>query len=108
MGGNSIIDLICNEKIVGGHAAAKILCDRPHHKKRFARTTVKSPQYFVEGSHEGILDRETYEKVLAERARRAAAYKPRSGSYERNRFPFSSKGALRQVREVFHPKDGGG
>ena len=28
---------------------------------------------------------------MAERARRAAAYKPRSGGYERNRFPFSSK-----------------
>ena len=59
--------------------------------KEVRKNNGEKPQYFVEGSHEGILDRETYEKVLAERARRAAAYKPRSGSYERNRFPFSGK-----------------
>ena len=59
--------------------------------KEVRKNNGEKPQYFVEGSHEGILDRETYEKVLAERSRRASAYKPRSGNYERNRFPFSGK-----------------
>lgn len=37
--------------------------------KEVRKNNGEKPQYFVEGSHEGILDRETYEKVLAERAR---------------------------------------
>ncbi len=90
MGGNSIVDLICNEKIVGDMLLQKTFVVDPI-TKEVRKNNGEKPQYFVEGSHEGILDRETYEKVLAERARRASAYKPRSGSYERNRFPFSSK-----------------
>lgn len=90
LGGNSIIDLICNEKIVGDMLLQKSFVVDPITKEQ-RKNNGEKPQYFVEGSHEGILDRETYEKVLAERARRAAAYKPRSGGYERNRFPFSSK-----------------
>lgn len=90
MGGNSIVDLICNEKIVGDMLLQKTFVVDPI-TKEVRKNNGEKPQYFVEGSHEGILDRKTYEKVLAERARRAAAYKPRSGSYERNRFPFSGK-----------------
>lgn len=90
MGGNSIVDLICNEKIVGDMLLQKTFVVDPI-TKEVRKNNGEKPQYFVEGSHEGILDRETYEKVLAERARRAAAYKPRSGSYERNHFPFSGK-----------------
>lgn len=90
LGGNSIIDLICNEKIVGDMLLQKTFVVDPI-SKELRKNNGEKPQYFVESSHEGILDRETYEQVLAERARRAAAYKPRSGSYERNRFPFSSK-----------------
>ena len=90
MGGNSIVDLICNEKIVGDMLLQKTFVVDPI-TKEVRKNNGEKPQYFVEGSHDGILDRETYEKVLAERARRAAAYKPRSGSYERNRFPFSGK-----------------
>lgn len=90
MGGNSIVELICNEKIVGDMLLQKTFVVDPI-TKEIRKNNGEKPQYFVEGSHEGILDRETYEKVLAERARRAAAYQPRSGSYERNRFPFSGK-----------------
>src|SRR5699024_12631187 len=89
-GGTSIVDLSCNEKNVGDMLLQKTFVVDPI-TKEVRKNNGEKPQYFVEGSHEGILDRETYEKVLAERARRAAAYKPRSGSYERNRFPFSSK-----------------
>lgn len=90
MGGNSIVDLICNEKIVGDMLLQKTFVVDPI-TKEVRKNNGEKPQYFVEGSHEGILDRETYEKVLAERSRRASAYKPRSGNYERNRFPFSGK-----------------
>lgn len=90
MGGNAIIDLLCNEKIAGDMLLQKTFVADPI-SKELKKNNGEKPQYFVEGSHEPILDRETYEKVLAERARRVAAYKPRSGSYERNRFPFSSK-----------------
>lgn len=90
MGGNGIIDLLCNEKIAGDMLLQKTFVADPI-SKELRKNNGEKPQYFVESSHEPILDRETYEKVLAERARRAAAYKPRSGSYERNRFPFSGK-----------------
>lgn len=90
MTGNSIIDLLCNEKIAGDMLLQKTYVADPI-SKELKKNNGEKPQYFVESSHEPILDRETYEKVLAERARRAAAYKPRCGSYERNRFPFSSK-----------------
>ena len=90
LGGNSIVGLLCNEKIVGDMLLQKTFVTDPISKKQ-RKNNGEKPQYFVEGCHEGILDRETYEKILAERARRADTYKPRSGSYERNRFPFSGK-----------------
>lgn len=88
--GHGIIDLLCNEKIVGDMLLQKTFVEDPI-TKVVRPNNGEKPQYLVEGSHEPILDRETYEKVLAERARRASCYKPRSGGYERNRFPFSSK-----------------
>ncbi len=36
------------------------------------------PKYYVEGSHEGIIDRSTFEAVQAEMARRAEKAKPSS------------------------------
>ena len=44
------------------------------------------PQFYVEGSHEGILDKETYQKVLQEYRRRKAEGLRFYGEY-----PFSSR-----------------
>lgn len=90
MGGNSIIGLLCNEKIVGNMLLQKKFVVDPI-SKEVRKNTGELPQYFVEGSHEGILDQETYERILAERARRADACCPRSGTHEQFRFPFTQK-----------------
>lgn len=90
LSGNSIIGLLCNEKTVGDLLLQKSYRVDPITKKEKINEGEK-PQYFVEESHEAILDRETQRRVIEERARRKAIYKPRSGSYERKVFPFSGK-----------------
>jgi DNA invertase Pin-like site-specific DNA recombinase len=45
------------------------------------------PKYFAEGSHEGIIDRETFEAVQMETERRAAAHKHKKNSTEK--YPFT-------------------
>lgn len=90
LSGNSIIGLLCNEKTVGDLLLQKCYRIDPITKKEKANQGEK-PQYFVEESHEPILDRETQQRVIEERARRKEIYKPRSGSYERKVFPFSGK-----------------
>ncbi len=75
MRGNGIVDLLCNEKTAGDLLLQKKYVVDPISKvERFNKGEL--PQYFVEGSHEPILDRDTYERVLTERARRAARYQP--------------------------------
>lgn len=64
--GTGIIGLLCNEKIVGDLLLQKTRCIDPISKVHKVNRG-EWPQYFVTGSHMGILDRETQQKVLAER-----------------------------------------
>lgn len=83
--GDHIVNLLCNEKTAGDMILQKTFVDDPIAKNN-RKNTGERPQYYVEGSHEAILDRETYEKVLAERARRKAEGPRRHGDY-----PFCSR-----------------
>lgn len=75
MTGHGVINLLCNEKSAGDLLLQKKYVDDPITKvERLNRGEL--PQYFVEGSHEPIFDRDTYQRILAERARRAARYQP--------------------------------
>lgn len=75
MTGHGIIDLLCNEKSAGDLLLQKKFVDDPITKKgRINRGEL--PQYFAEESHEAIFDRDTYQRILAERARRAARFQP--------------------------------
>lgn len=88
--GTGIIQLLCNEKIAGDMLLQKTHCIDPIskiHKVNHGEWT----QYFVEGSHEGILDRETYKKVLAERARRVEVLGMDGRDCTRKHRPFSSR-----------------
>lgn len=67
--GYHIIKLLCNEKIAGDMVLQKTFVDDPIAKNN-RKNDGERPQFYVENSHEAILDRETYEKVLAEYARR--------------------------------------
>lgn len=83
--GDHIVNLLCNEKTAGDMILQKTFVDDPIAKNN-RKNTGERPQYYVEGSHEAILDRETYRQVLAERARRKAEGPRRHGDY-----PFCSR-----------------
>lgn len=88
--GTGIIGLLCNEKIVGDLLLQKTRCIDPISKVHKVNRG-EWPQYFVTGSHMGILDRETQQKVLAERARRAEALGMNDRDCTRKHRPFSSR-----------------
>lgn len=75
MTGHGIVRLLCNEKSAGDLLLQKTFVTDPITKvERINQGEL--PQYFVEDNHEAIFDRDTYERILAERARRAAHYQP--------------------------------
>lgn len=85
MKGCQILDLLCNEKIVGNLLLQKTYVVDPITKAK-KKNGGELQKYFVEDSHEAILDAGTYERVLAERARRLEGHKCGPGHY-----PFSSR-----------------
>lgn len=87
---NSIIELFCNEKTVGDLLLQKTYVKDPI-TKEVCVNNGEMPQYFVANNHEPILDKEIQERILAERARRAEIYKPRSGDRSRKNYPFTGK-----------------
>ena len=87
--GTGIITLLCNEKVVGDLLLQKTRCIDPITKVQKVNHG-EWPQYFVSGSHEPILDRETQEKIFAERARRVEARGMNNRDCTRKHRPFSS------------------
>lgn len=85
MTGIQILGLLCNEKIIGNLLLQKTYVADPITKTKKINGG-ELQKYFVENSHEAILDKETYELVLAERARRAKAF---GGNAEK--YPFSKR-----------------
>jgi DNA invertase Pin-like site-specific DNA recombinase len=66
--------ILANEKYIGDTLLQKkYVAD--HMAKRLALNKGHLPQYYVEGTHESIVDRETFAAVQAERERRAALRK---------------------------------
>jgi len=68
---STIGNILANEKFLGDMCLQKgFVVD--HITKRQRPNTGELPKYYVEGSHEAIIDRDTFEAAQAERARRAA------------------------------------
>lgn len=88
--GTGIINLLTNEKIVGDLLLQKTYCVDPI-SKECRKNRGERPQYFVEGSHDPILDRETYERILKERRRRFLELGMENRDCRRKHWPFSSK-----------------
>jgi DNA invertase Pin-like site-specific DNA recombinase len=82
--------LLFNEKIAGDLLLQKTYISDPIEKKVCVNRGEK-PQYFVQNSHEAIIDRETYARLLAERERRAEKYMPVGSRGPRKTYPFSGK-----------------
>lgn len=85
MKGCQILNLLCNEKIAGNLLLQKTYVADPITKDK-RKNGGELQKYFVEGSHEAILDAETYGKVVAERERRLETHICGKGHY-----PFSSR-----------------
>lgn len=85
---NAIRELLFNEKMVGDMLLQKTYVNDPIEKKLCINRGEK-PQYYVTNSHEPILDRETYQRILAERERRAAKYRPAGSRGSRQTYPFT-------------------
>nr|WP_304956161.1 recombinase family protein [uncultured Acetatifactor sp.] len=85
MNGCQILDLLCNEKTAGNLLLQKTYVADPITKDK-RKNGGELQKYFVEGSHEAILDAETYGKVVAERERRLESHICGKGHY-----PFSSR-----------------
>ena len=72
---NGVSGILRNEKYQGDMLLQKtIVAD--HLTKRKVKNTGQLPQYYVENSHEAIIDRETFSAVQVEIARRATMRKP--------------------------------
>lgn len=71
---NTIVSILTNEKLTGDMCLQKYYVT-DHLTKRKKRNDGELPRFYVEGSHKGIIDRETFEAVRAEMARRSQKYK---------------------------------
>lgn len=85
---HTIREMLFNEKIYGDMLLQKkYVVDPIDKKERLNRGEL--PMYHVQGSHEAILDRHTQQRIIEERARRVAMFKPDSA---KNRaYPFTSR-----------------
>lgn len=73
-----IMMMLKNEKYAGDLLLQKFFTNN-HIEKKQCFNRGELPQYFVEGDHEPIIDRETFEAVQAEIARRKAMYAEKGG-----------------------------
>ncbi|MDO5299621.1 MAG: recombinase family protein [Clostridia bacterium] len=73
-----VMTMLRNEKYAGDLLLQKFFTNNHIEKKQFFNRG-ELPQYFVSGDHEPIIDRETFEAVQAEIARRKAMYAMKGG-----------------------------
>lgn len=85
MTGVQILNLLCNEKMVGDMLLQKTYVNDPIIKGK-KKNRGELPQYYVKNSHEGILDRDTQRKIMEQRTRRLEKTNGKRGSY-----PFSGR-----------------
>ena len=71
---NTIVSILTNEKLTGDMCLQKYYVT-DHLTKQKIRNNKQLPQYYVEGSHEGIIDHRIFEAVQIEMARRSQKYK---------------------------------
>lgn len=82
---NTISSILKNEKYTGNMLLQKTY--RPDHiSKKGVLNHGEVPMYYVENSHEAIIDKETFEHVKQEIERRAERYKSKPGSKEKHLF----------------------
>lgn len=90
---STIADMISNEKYMGD-----ALLQKSYTTDFINKTRVKNrgivPQYYVEGSHEGIISKELWNRVQEERARRANIRKSTDKRAKTDNGKYSSKYAL--------------
>lgn len=83
---STIYNMLRNEKYAGDMLLQKSFVSN-HIEKKKVINEGQLPMYFVEGSHQAIIDRDTFQKVQAETQRRAAKHTP----VKRQEYPFTGK-----------------
>ena len=89
MRGDTLLGLLFNEKTHGDLLLQKKYVNNPLDKKKRINKGERQ-QYFVADSHEPIIDRDTYARLLAEKERRADKYLPKESRGWRT-YPFTKK-----------------
>lgn len=84
----TIHKMLSNEKLIGDMRLQKWFSEN-HISKKKRLNKGELTQYYVENSHEPIIDRSTFRRVQAEIARRAAIYTPPIKNT--NLYPFTGK-----------------
>ena len=104
MGGDwydkGVMEMLKNEKYTGDALLQKT-CKLDHLSKKVVQNRGELPQYYVEGSHPAIIDRETFEQVQALIARnylKTAPSKPLN-----TRYPFTGRILCEQKRRMAMP-----
>jgi DNA invertase Pin-like site-specific DNA recombinase len=101
---NTIYQMLRNEKYIGDMLLQKSFReDHIGKKKRINKGEL--PMYYVENSHEPIIDRETFKRVQDELARRAAVNTPRKKPPEP--YVFTGKIVCGQCGKAFHRRIAG-
>ncbi|OGO76916.1 MAG: serine recombinase, partial [Clostridiales bacterium GWB2_37_7] len=90
---STIGHMLSNEKYMGDALLQKSYTTDFINKTRVKNTGIV-PQYYVEGSHEGIISKELWNRVQEERARRANIRKPTDKRAKTDTGKYSSKYAL--------------
>ena len=83
----NIYTILRNEKYTGNLLLQKTFNDN-HINKKKCKNNGEFAKYYVQNSHEAIIDIDTFNKVQVEIARRS---KDKSGDYTKNKYPFSGK-----------------
>lgn len=90
---SSIKGILTNEKYCGDALLQKTFIQECISKK-VIRNTGQLPQYLIQNCHKGIVDRQLYDTVQAEMARRSAGKSPSKKNAPTGRASYASKYAL--------------
>lgn len=99
---NTLLQILTNEKYTGDMLLQKTY-SIDHISKKKAINHGEKRMYYVEHSHEPIIDKETFTKVQQELARRAEKFP--NTAQKAKEYPFTGPDSERLLREVFPQKN---
>lgn len=90
-----VVHEILNNVKIAGDLLLQRYYSSDHIEKKTLRNRGELPQYFVQGDHEGIIPRETFDAIQAELVARASKWRPKQQSAEAAKAAYPLTGLLR-------------